>query len=85
MYKLKTLRHFLSNDKFLNILTAQNYGYLTSIYHSYKELPKKKEDIKVVQRYHLPSPISKGIIFYASHMGISFLSVLIGVESLQRT
>lgn len=63
---------------------AQNYGYLAWIYHSYKELPKKKEDIKVVQRYHQlpPAPISKGINFYTIHMCISFLSVLIEEESI---
>jgi len=52
--------------------------------HSCKELPKKKEDIKVAQRYHRlpPSHISKGINFYTMHMCISFLIVLIEEESI---
>lgn len=64
---------------------AQNYGYLAWIYHSYKELPKKKKDIKVVQRYHQlpPPPISKGISFYTIHMCINFLSVLTEEESIR--
>lgn len=56
---------------------VQNYGYLAWIYHRYKELPKKKEDIKVAHR----SPtfcILKGINLHITiQMCISFLSLSI--------